>query len=112
MFEWPTRESARYALFEHSRERTIPDSAVDSFERHAPLRHFLKRCVSKGLLRNGELELLIEFKSNGTSGEEFADFNGTSSNALRQKLKRLVAKLHRLALSEKKRKSMLPSGNI
>jgi hypothetical protein len=40
---------------------------------------------------------LIEFKLNGANGEEFADLNGTSSNAIRQKLKRLVAKLRRLA---------------
>jgi len=53
--------------------------------------------VTKGLLADAELDLLIQFKLNGTSREEFADFNGTSSNAVRQKLKRLVAKLRRLA---------------
>lgn len=97
MFEWAKRESAREAVFCHSRGGTVPDSAVASFERQALLRHFLHGCVTKGLLANGELDLLIEFKLNGTNGKEFADFNGTSSNAVRQKLKRLLAKLRRLA---------------
>ena len=54
------------------------------------------RCVTKGLLTDAELNLLIDLKLNGTDGEEFADFNGTSSNAVRQRLKRLRAKLRRL----------------
>jgi DNA-directed RNA polymerase specialized sigma24 family protein len=97
MFEWARRESVREAVFDHSREELLWGASVESFERHTQLRHFLHGCVTKGLLTNEELDLLIEFKLNGTSGEEFADFNGTSSNAVRQKLKRLVAKLRRLA---------------
>jgi DNA-directed RNA polymerase specialized sigma24 family protein len=57
----------------------------------------MHRSVTKGLLTNAELDLLIEFKLNGTSSEEIADFNRTSSNAIRQRLKRLLAKLRRLA---------------
>ena len=73
------------------------EAAEEPFERYASLRHFLHRCVTRDLLTNAELDLLIQFNLNETNGEEFADSNGTSSNAVRQKLKRLFAKLRRLA---------------
>jgi len=69
----------------------------EPFERHALLRHFLHRCLAKGQLTNGELNLLVQFKLDGNFAEENAENNGTSSNAMRQKLKRLLAKLRRLA---------------
>jgi hypothetical protein len=98
MFEWANRESGKTALLRNYDDETFAVlSAEEPFERYALLRHFLHRCVTKGLLTNVELDLLIEFKLNGANGEEFADLNGTSSNAIRQKLKRLVAKLRRLA---------------
>jgi DNA-directed RNA polymerase specialized sigma24 family protein len=98
MFEWANRESGKTALLRNYDDETFAAlSAEEPFERYALLRHFLHRCVTKGLLTNVELDLLIEFKLNGANGEEFADLNGTSSNAIRQKLKRLVAKLRRLA---------------
>lgn len=98
LFEWANREGAKMGPLNHYQGEAFAAWAVEeSFERSALLRHFLHRCVTKGLLTDGELNLLIDFKLNGTSGEEFADFNGTSSNAIRQKLKRLVAKLRRLA---------------
>jgi hypothetical protein len=43
------------------------------------------------------LDLLIQFKLDGTNGNGFHGSNGHSSNAERQKLKRLLAKLRRLA---------------
>jgi len=98
LFEWANRESGKMALLsQYDGETFIALTVEESFERHALLRHFLHRCVTKGALTNAELNLLIDFKLNGTNGKEFADFNGTSSNALRQRLKRLVAKLRRLA---------------
>jgi DNA-directed RNA polymerase specialized sigma24 family protein len=92
LFEWASRESGKIGLLNHFDGETFT-----MFERHALLRHFLHRCVTKGLLTDSELNLLIDFKLYGTNGEEFADFNGTSSNAVRQRLKRLLAKLRRLA---------------
>lgn len=98
LFEWASRESGKTGLLNHFNDETFSMSAGDgSFERHALLRHFLHRCVTKGLLTDSELNLLIDFKLYGTNGEELADFNGTSSNAVRQRLKRLLAKLRRLA---------------
>jgi DNA-directed RNA polymerase specialized sigma24 family protein len=98
LFEWASRESGKTGLLNYFDSETFTMLACEeSFERHALLRHFLHRCVTKGLLTDSELNLLIDFKLYGTNGEEFADFNGTSSNAVRQRLKRLLAKLRRLA---------------
>jgi DNA-directed RNA polymerase specialized sigma24 family protein len=98
VFEWANRESGRTALLRYYDDENLAAlEAEEPFERYASLRHFLHRCVTRGLLADAELDLLIQFKLNGTSGDEFADFNGTSSNAVRQKLKRLLAKLRRLA---------------
>src|ERR1700723_838812 len=100
LFEWASRESGKAGFENYDDGKTFAALAVDnSFERYAVLRHFLHRCVTKSLLTNSELNLLIDFKLYGTNGEEFADFNGTSSNAVRQRLKRLLAKLRRLAPS-------------
>jgi hypothetical protein len=98
LFEWASRESGKTGFENHDDGKTFAALAVeDSFERCVVLRHFLHRCVTKGRLTEAEINLLVDFKLNGTNGKEFADFNGSSSNALRQKLKRLVAKLRRLA---------------
>ena len=98
VFEWANRESGKTGLLRYSDAETFAAlEAQEPFERYALLRHFLHRCVTRGLLTDAELDLLIQLKLNGTNGEEFADFNGTSSNAVRQRLKRLLAKLRRLA---------------
>jgi len=98
VFEWASRESRKMAVTNrYGGEALTSPSFEEPFERYAFLRHFLHRCVTKGLLTDAELNLLIDLKLNGTNGEEFADFNGTSSNAVRQRLKRLLAKLRRLA---------------
>ncbi|MFZ3332812.1 MAG: hypothetical protein WA197_19410 [Candidatus Acidiferrales bacterium] len=98
VFEWANRESGKMGVTDHyDGEALTSPTLEESFERYAFLRHFLHRCVTKGLLTDSELNLLIDLKLNGTNGEEFADFNGTSSNAVRQRLKRLLAKLRRLA---------------
>jgi hypothetical protein len=93
-FEWAARE-ARSPLeaprSEDPRETTGSESAGDSFERAAFLRHFFGRAVQRGTLTPGELDLLITFKLEG--GSE----NGAFSNAERQRLKRLLGKLRRLA---------------
>jgi DNA-directed RNA polymerase specialized sigma24 family protein len=98
VFEWANRESGKTGVLRYyDCESFAALRAEEPFERYALLDHFLDRCVRKGLLADAELDLLIQFKLNGANGEEFADLNGTSSNAVRQKLKRLLAKLRRLA---------------
>jgi hypothetical protein len=93
-FEWAARE-ARSPLdaprSDDPREMNSIESAEESFERASLLRHFFGRAVEGGTLTPAELNLLIEFKLEG--GPE----NGSFSNAERQRLKRLLGKLRRLA---------------
>ena len=98
IFEWAKRESAKAALLDRAdAEAGVFIELEDSFEQYALLRHFLHRCLTRGMLADSELDLLTQFKLDGNSGEELAALNGSSSNAMRQRCKRLLAKLRRLA---------------
>ncbi len=98
VFEWARRESTDCAVASHENGGALHDPAgEDSFERHLLLRHFLHRCVTKRLITDSELNLLIQFKLDGGSLETDSGLNGNSTNAVRQKLKRLLGKLRRLA---------------
>jgi DNA-directed RNA polymerase specialized sigma24 family protein len=97
MFEWARREggfSGPPAADSNSLAAVV---GTDSMERYAMLRHFLHRCVVKGLLSDAELDLLIRFKLGEKTVEEIAGSSSISSNAFRQKMKRLLSKLRRLA---------------
>ena len=93
IFEWAERET-RARVLEPEGEALDFGSPQDSVERLVFLRHFLNRAVRRGVLSDDELNLLVQFKlENGLE-------NGTpenSSNAHRQRLKRLLSKLRRIA---------------
>jgi hypothetical protein len=96
-FEWAAREAKSPLEAPRSddpRDTNSFESAADSFERAALLRHFFGRAVEGGTLTPDELDLLIQFKLEG--GAE----DGAFSNAARQRLKRLLGKLRRLASSD------------
>ncbi len=97
VFEWAGREGTKDALLDHGGDMVLPLALEDSFDRYAQLRHFLHRCVTRGDLTEAELSLLIQFKLEGTNGDDFDSRKGNASNALRQRLKRLLTKLRRLA---------------
>jgi hypothetical protein len=98
VFEWANRESAKTGVLNHYDGEILAALTVeDPFERSTLLRHFLHRCVRNGLLAEAELDLLIQFKLNRNHGEAPGGGNRTSTNAVRQRLKRLLAKLRRLA---------------
>lgn len=98
IFEWAKRESTKTALLDHADcEASVFIELENSFEQYVLLRHFLHRCLTKGMLADYELDLLIQFKLDGNTGQELAALNGSSSNAVRQRFKRLLAKLRRLA---------------
>jgi DNA-directed RNA polymerase specialized sigma24 family protein len=95
MFEWANRQGAR----EKSEDGENPAQdgrPVAAFERPAMLRHFLHRSVLQGRLSGEELDL-IQFKMEGYGARDFAAFGRGSSNVLRQRLKRLLAKLRHFA---------------
>jgi hypothetical protein len=97
VFAWAAREGLKQSLLTHS-DDPFPQLETDEpFERYAQLRHFLHRCTTRKDLTASELDLLIQFKFETTNGNGRHNSNGHSSNAKRQKLKRLFAKLRRLA---------------
>jgi DNA-directed RNA polymerase specialized sigma24 family protein len=98
IFKWAKQESTKAAVLDHANgDASVFVELEDSFERSALLSHVLHRCVTKGVLADSELDLLVQFKLDGNTGEELAALNGSSSNAVRQRFKRLLAKLRRLA---------------
>jgi hypothetical protein len=97
LFAWGRREGTNNRWLEDGGD-TLPLLSIEEpFERHAQLRHFLQRILQRGTLTESELDLLIQFKLEGINGESLLASNGNSSNAARQKMKRLLAKLRRLA---------------
>jgi hypothetical protein len=98
-FEWAAREARSPLEASRSddlRETNSSESAEQSFERASLLRHFFGRAVETRTLTPRELDLLIQFKLEG--GAE----NGAFSNAERQRLKRLLAKLRKLASGDQR----------
>jgi hypothetical protein len=100
MFDWAERESR----VPGSAGRDEPVLATDDvvrgipgpFERAVLLRHFLSRCQREGMVSGPDLELLVHIKLEGNFGET----NGTLaaySNAMRQRIKRILAKLRKAA---------------
>lgn len=92
-FEWAARQT-RLAPSAVDIASTTED-IEDSVERITILRHFLHRCRARGLLTAKELQLLVDFKLNAER-----DRSGPVSiysNASRQRMKRLVNKLRRIA---------------
>jgi hypothetical protein len=97
-FEWAYRES----LTEKLQAPRISDAlglvlTTETLEKHATLRHFLNKALGNHLLTHGEIDLLIEFKLEGNGSSEFEASGRGNSNMLRQRLKRLLAKLRRIA---------------
>jgi hypothetical protein len=97
IFRWASRESRGAALMDELKENAHSLNGHVSFERLTELRHFLDRCVTTGVLTEKELSMLVDFKLNGGQIDESHGSNGASSNAIRQKLKRLLGKLRRVA---------------
>ncbi len=100
MFVWANHEGALSSVrFEPNRENSGLTTVEESFERYAMLRHFLHRCATKGLLTDAEVDLLMQFKLDGNNGDFFCGTTAAqnSSNALRQRVKRLLGKLRKLA---------------
>jgi len=96
LFEWAERQTRTPGNAE--RDEPISESEVffripEPIEQTVLLRHFLSRCQREGLFTGSDLELLVHIKLEGNFGEQ----NGEYSNALRQKIKRLLQKLRKAA---------------
>jgi hypothetical protein len=104
-FAWAERETRSPTNGEGDKPfRDSPESTSvsESFEQTVLLRHFLFRCQREGLLTGPDLELLVEIKLEGNTGEQQG--RPAHSNALRQRIKRLLQKLRHAA---QKRRSVI-----
>jgi hypothetical protein len=97
-FDWAEREARSPSTPEGDApfpDRSALMDAPEPFERAMLLRHFLFRCLRDGLLTGPDLQLLVDIKLEGKTGQE----PGPSiySNAMRQRIKRLLQKLRHAA---------------
>lgn len=72
-------------------------TAEDSFERHAILRHFLSSCQQRALLNPDEFNLLIDLKLDETIDSRIPNSGSRTPNSIRQRVKRLMSKLRQAA---------------
>ena len=99
-FEWAKRE-CRSPVYGATRE-TYSDApsthdTPEPVERAVLLRHFLHRCQQRGLLTGEDLELLVQFKLDAARDAKPGGPAAVYSNASRQRMKRLLGKLRRIA---------------
>ena len=95
-FEWAYRQSVIENV-ERNPETIVDAGSEKALERCATLRHFLDKTIARQLLTSDEFDLLVEFKLEGNGGSDFEASGRGNSNMLRQRLKRLLAKLRRIA---------------
>jgi hypothetical protein len=99
-FEWAARET-RLAVGrgtdETAEDFRVAGDTVAPFERVVFLRHFLHRCYKRGLLSDEELALLVQFKLDAARDRNAGGPAALYSNASRQRMKRLLGKLRRIA---------------
>jgi hypothetical protein len=100
MFEWAERQTRTPGNAERDEPMLGADHVgsgiSEPIERGVLLRHFLSRCERDGIVTGPDLELLVHIKLEGNFGKK----NGIPidySNALRQRIKRLLGKLRKAA---------------
>jgi hypothetical protein len=108
-FEWAIREfrqTSQFAFQEIGDAFPSAHTAEEAFERNAILRNFLSLCQARSYLTPEELNLLVEFKLEATSRNRLTGPSDRGSNIVRQRLKRLMNKLRRLAKTTKEHKTV------
>ena len=115
LFQWAREEfqsTSQFAAQKLREEFQLNQTAEESFERNAILRHFLALCQEKAYLTIGELNLLIDLKLEETIDAGISGPSGRTSNPFRQKVKRLMTKLRRVAQTpSNKTRLKTPSGH-
>lgn len=91
-FVWAEREcrACSHVLANEDNSAHVLELSPQPMERAALLHHFLARCYEQGVLSASDLELLVQFKLDDAPGTVY-------SNASRQRMKRLLRKLRRVA---------------
>ena len=77
-----------------------PAFEENSFERLVLLRHLLDRATARTVIDTADLQLLVQIKLDGEPGEHIYEELGLTPNAFRQRVKRLLAKLRRMAATK------------
>jgi hypothetical protein len=107
-FEWAERECRSPAHATGCEALPEVPSTGDTLEpiEHATLLwHFLHRCQQRGLLTSEDLELLVHFKLDVARDRMSGGPAAVYSNASRQRMKRLLGKLRRIARTPPRRKN-------
>jgi hypothetical protein len=94
VFHWAQEEMRSISESHNDSKPERSVSAADLFERDVELKHFLHRSLRSGALDDDDLGLLIDFKLEGGMGDRR---NGPVTNAIRQRMKRLLSKMRRHA---------------
>ncbi|MGB9422707.1 MAG: hypothetical protein WBR14_17505, partial [Candidatus Acidiferrum sp.] len=100
LFRWARREFQSTSQFVAQRigdGSSFTQTAEESFEQHAILRHFLNLCQQRAYLTPDEINLLIDLKLEQTMDAGATASTRRTSNLFRQRVKRLMTKLRRLA---------------
>jgi len=100
LFQWARREfesTSQFAAQQIGEGFPFTQTAEESFEQHAILRHFLNLCQQRAYLAPDEINLLIDLKLEETIDAGVSGPKGRTSNPFRQRLKRLMTKLRHLA---------------
>jgi hypothetical protein len=100
VFDWAERQTCIPGNAEHDEPVSPTHDVVwgipEPLERAVLLRHFLSRCQRQGVITGLDLELLVHIKLEGNLGER-SGVPSDYSNALRQRIKRLLGKLRKAA---------------
>jgi hypothetical protein len=100
LFQWAREEfesTSQFATQRIGQAFPYAQTAEESFERHAILRHFLNLCQQRAHLTPEEINLLIDLKLEENIDAGVSGPKGRTSNSFRQRVKRLMSKLRRLA---------------
>jgi hypothetical protein len=99
LFVWAAKESNHRSIQGNGSEKVLSNLVADNpCEELVWLHHFLHQCLMRGVLSFNEMDLLIQFKLEENYGDdESGSSPRKSSNAVRQRLKRLLAKLRQVA---------------
>ena len=114
-FSWAHREcrfQRNAANSELISEAPSNQDGSEPIERTAILGHLLSRCQQRGWLTSQELELLVQFKFEDADDTTPRSSAATHSNASRQRMKRVVSKLRRIARTRLRKQDEHGQGSL
>jgi len=114
-FAWAYREcrsQSNGASLDAISEPLPSHDASEPIERLAVLRHLLSRCQLRGWLTDQDLELLVHLKLEDVGDAPPCGSAAQYSNASRQRMKRIVGKLRRIARTRPRKNTDHGQGSL